>query len=97
MTSTPTIEEFEAAMHPNVSVNHQPGLGMGLRVGHGGVKKGELIGIQLGRSVNRHSSQPRLIEEDIRMEDTRSPALEHYELRNELRYEKDIRNALRAS
>ena len=31
MTSTPTIEEFEAAMHPNVSVNHQPGLGMGLR------------------------------------------------------------------
>jgi hypothetical protein len=63
MTSTPTIEEFEAAMHPNVSVNHQPGLGMGLRAGHGGVKKGELIGIQLGRSVYRHSSQPRLIEE----------------------------------
>ena len=25
------------------------------------------------------------------------PTLEHYELRNELRYEKDIRNALRAS
>jgi hypothetical protein len=63
MTSTPTIEEFEAAMHPNVSVNHQPGLGMGLRTGHGGVKKGELIGIQLGRSVYRDSSQPRLIKE----------------------------------
>ena len=63
MTSTPTIEEFEAAMHPNVGVNHQPGLGMGLRAGHGGVKKGELIGIQLGRSVYRDSSQPRLIKE----------------------------------
>ena len=28
---------------------------------------------------------------------TTGSTLEHYELRNELRYEKDIRNALRAS